>query len=31
MRMPSGGAALAEIHHAAVVVRRIARLNDGLT
>ncbi len=31
MRMPSRGAPLAEVHHAAVVVRGVAGLNDGLT
>ena len=31
MRVPSGGAALAEIHHAAVVIRRVPRLYDRLT
>src|SRR5229473_3898124 len=31
MGMPAGGAALAEVHHAAVVVRGIPRLDDGLT
>ena len=30
MRMPSGGATLAEVHHAAVIVRGVPRLNDGL-
>jgi hypothetical protein len=31
MRMPSRGAPLAEVHHAAVIVRGVAGLNDGLT
>src|SRR6266478_625915 len=31
MRMPTGGSALAEVHHAAVIVGRIPGLNDGLT
>src|SRR2546426_11381885 len=31
MGMPSRGAALAEIHHAAIIVRRVAGLDDGLT
>src|SRR5712692_3011940 len=31
MRMPSCGAPLAEVHHAAVIVRGVAGLNDGLT
>src|SRR6266403_2818089 len=31
MRMPSRGATLTEVHHAAVIVRRIPGLNDGLT
>jgi hypothetical protein len=31
MGMPSGGAAVAEVHHAAVVVRGIPGLNDRLT
>src|SRR6266851_5556590 len=31
MRMPSRGATLAEVHHAAVIVRGVPRLNDGLT
>ena len=30
MRMPSRGATLAEVHHAAVIVRGVPRLNDGL-
>ena len=29
MRVPPGGATLAEVHHAAVVVRRVPGLNDG--
>src|SRR6266436_4497374 len=31
MRMPSRGAPLAEVHHAAVIVRGVAGLNDSLT
>src|SRR6516165_3949229 len=31
MRVPSRGAPLAEVHHAAVIVRGIPRLNDGLS
>src|SRR3954469_13273683 len=31
VRVPTGGAALAEIHDAAVVVLRLAGLDDGLT
>jgi hypothetical protein len=31
MRMPSRGAALTEVYHAAVIVRRLAGLNDRLT
>src|SRR6266446_6433892 len=31
MGMPSGRATLAEVHHAAVIVRRIPGLNDDLT
>jgi len=31
MRVPSCGAALAEIYHAAIIVRGVSGLNDGLT
>src|SRR6266481_4577871 len=31
MRMPTRGATLADVHHAAVIVRRVPRLNDRLT
>src|SRR6516165_333166 len=31
MRVPSGRAALAEVHNAAVIIRRVPRLDDGLT
>ena len=30
MRMPTGGATLAEVHHAAVIIRGVPRLDDGL-
>src|SRR5271169_5211711 len=30
MRMPSCGATLAEVHHAAVIIRGVPGLNDGL-
>jgi len=31
MRMPSRGATLAEVHHTAVIVCGVPRLDDGLT
>src|SRR6266851_1704058 len=31
MGMPTGGATLAEVHHAAIIVRRVPRLDNGLT
>jgi hypothetical protein len=31
MRMPTRGATLAEVHYAAIIVRGVPRLNDGLT
>ena len=30
MRMPTRGATLAEVHHAAIIIRGIPGLNDGL-
>ena len=30
MRMPSRGATLAEVHHAAIIIRGVPGLNDGL-